>query len=132
MNHPKMVQWDNSLKRLFDEIDDYLEDTYGGLYPLHPNRPSRGKTSNKEHDGLFNVGAFFTPGFGSSLGRGYVVDVEISTLNNVLPQEQALIEDDVVRQIKARLPRFFPDRELHVQKDGRVYKIWGDLSLGNL
>ncbi len=132
MKHPKMVRWDNTLKAMFDEIDDYLEDTYGGMYPLHPNRPGRGKTSNKEHDGLFNLGAAFSPGFGSELGRGYIIDVEISTLQHVAEDVRDRIENDVVHQIEQRLPRFFPDRDLKVEKDGRIYKIYGDLSLGNI
>ncbi len=132
MKHPKMVRWDNTLKAMFDEIDDYLEDTYGKMYSLHPNRPARGKTSNKEHDGLFNIGAAFSPGFGSELGRGYVVDIEISTLEHIDPLERDKIEHDVIHQINIRLPRFFPDRSLKVEKDGRIYKIYGDLSLGNL
>ena len=38
MRHPKLQQWDETMKKMFDEIDDYLEEKYGHLYPLHPNR----------------------------------------------------------------------------------------------
>ena len=70
MYHPKMMEWDKKLKAIFDRIDDKLEDRYGELFPLHPTRAERGTTSNKESDGLFNVGASFTAGYGSKLGRG--------------------------------------------------------------
>ena len=132
MRHPKIDQWDRQLKILFDEIDDYLEQKYGALYPLHPNRASRGRTSNKESDGLFNIGADFSSGYGSRLGRGYVIDVDMVTLADVPESVREEIETEVVELVAERLPRFFPGRELSVSRDGRVYKIHGDLSLGTL
>ncbi len=83
MQSSQSIEWDRRLKRLFDEVDDYLEDKYGDLFPLHPNRMKRGNTSNKEMDGLFNIGASFSPGYGTELGRGYVVDLHLSTLTRV-------------------------------------------------
>ena len=80
MWHPKMAEFDDTMKMLFDEVDDYIEDLYGDKYALHPARPLRGETSNPESDGLFNIGAVFTPGYGSELGRGYLIDVSMSTL----------------------------------------------------
>ncbi|MFP4384198.1 MAG: hypothetical protein ACLFST_07205 [Spirochaetia bacterium] len=124
MSDRRIKKFDESLKKMFDEIDDYLEDSYGNLYPLHPARPDRGKTSNKEHDGLFNIGASFSAGFGSRLGRGYIVDVHMVTLHQVPDDIRRQIEDDVVRQISRKLPAFFPDRDLDVEKDGTVFKIY--------
>jgi hypothetical protein len=120
----RIKQFDESLKKMFDEIDDYLEDSYGELYPLHPARPRRGKTANKEHDGLFNIGASFSAGFGSRLGRGYIVDVGMVTLHQVPGNICRQIENDVVEQISKKLPAFFPDRNLGVEKDGTVFKIY--------
>ncbi|MBN1647421.1 MAG: hypothetical protein JW874_05255 [Spirochaetales bacterium] len=131
MRHPLLVEWENRMKKLFDEVDDFLEDKYGNAYSLHPNRASRGKTSNKEHDGLFNVGASFSAGFGSSYGRGYVIDVNMVTLENVPSEKESEIINDVVDQVKVRLPVFFPDRKLDIDKDGNVFKIHGDFQLGN-
>ena len=124
MSDRRIKEFDESLKKMFDEIDDYLEDSYGYLYPLHPARPDRGKTSNKEHDGLFNIGASFSAGFGSRLGRGYIVDVQMVTLHQVPDDICRQIEDDVVRQISRKLPAFFPARDLDVEKDGTVFKIY--------
>ena len=70
MWHPKTAEFDSRLKELFDEVDHYIEDRYGHTYSLHPMRPLRGETANPEADGLFNIGALFTPGYGSELGRG--------------------------------------------------------------
>jgi hypothetical protein len=73
MWHPKMTEFDERMKKLFDEVDACIENLYGGRYSLHPMRPERGETSNPEADGLFNIGAVFTPGYGSEHGRGYLI-----------------------------------------------------------
>lgn len=132
LKHPKLVAWEKSMKAMFDEIDDYLEDRYGNLYPLHPNRMPRGETSNKESDGLFNVGAAFSAGYGSELGRGYVIEVHMSTLSHVPDEIKTIIEKETAEMVREKLKVFFPDRDLEVEKDGHIYKIHGDLSLGSL
>lgn len=132
MLSPQSIVWDRQLKKLFDEVDDFLEDEYGGLYPLHPNRMKRGDTSNKEMDGLINIGASFSPGYGSNYGRGYVIDVHLSTLIRVNSEIKDSIEINAIRKIKTLLPTYFPNRVLEVKKDGSVYKICGDLSLDKL
>ena len=38
---------------LSDRIDDLLEERYGHRYSLHPARPKRHVTANREDDGLF-------------------------------------------------------------------------------
>lgn len=120
------------MKELFDEIDDYLEEEYGDRYPLHPNRPARGATANKAADGLFNIGAQFTSGYGTRYGRGYIVDFLISTLEEVASEERELFLEEIVHQIRKRLPIFFPNKELKVVRDGSLFKIIGDFSLGSI
>jgi hypothetical protein len=130
--HHSAVRFEKQLKRVFDRIDDHLEDRYGARYPLHPARARRGRTSNREDDGLFNVGAAFTAGFGSELGPGYVVEVRLATLADVPETVRKRIEKEVVVCLRKELPRAFPKRELKVKRDGPVYKIYGDLSLGSV
>jgi hypothetical protein len=130
MAHPRVSEFDARLKRIFDRVDDYLEEKYGRDYPLHPSRPHRGMTSNKAQDGLFNVGAAFTAGYGSDYGRGYAVDVEMVTLAHIPGEARRRIEADAVRKIEELLQKEFPDRELHVSKDRSTFKIHGDISLG--
>lgn len=130
MRHPKAIAWEDRLKRVFDAIDDRLEDRYGHLFPLHPARPARGRTANRESDGLFDVGAAFSAGFGSKIGRGYVVEIRMATLSHVPAPVREDIEREVVRLLKAGLANEFPGRKLRVSRDGNVYKIHGDLSLG--
>jgi hypothetical protein len=130
--NPVSEEIERKLKALFDQIDDYLERKYGHLYPLHPSRPRYGKTANREHDGLFNIGAAFTAGYGSEKGRGYVIDVDLVTLSHVPLKVQVQIEAEVFKEVQKLLPEFFPERELHVDRDGRIYKIYGDLSLGTV
>jgi len=132
VKHPKMKEWDNNMKSLFDEIDDFLEDQYGRDYPLHPNRMPRNATSNKEMDGLFNVGASYSSGFGTKKGKGYVVDIHMSTLSSVPDPVRHEIEQVVEQKIEELLPKYFPGRELDVEKDGNALKIFGDLSLGEM
>jgi hypothetical protein len=132
MRHPKLVEFEGRLKRLFDTVDDYLEDRYGGRFQLHPSRAGRGTTANKEHDGLFNVGATFSPGYGSTYGRGYLVDVEMVTLVHVPADIRETIEQEVARLVNEKLAEYFPERELAVVRDRNVYKIHGDLKLGTV
>ena len=130
MRHPRLLEFERTLQRLFDEIDDHLERVYGGLYELHPARPAHGRTASRAHDGLFNVGASFSAGYASALGRGYVVQVDLVTLERVPPDVRAAIEEEVAELARGMLPRYFPGRRLDVSLDGHTYKIHGDLSLG--
>jgi hypothetical protein len=130
MWHPKTVEFDDRLKKLFDEVDDYIEDLYGGRYALHPVRPGRGETANPEADGLFNIGANFTPGYGSELGRGYIIDIAMSTLEKVDEDVRSEIYEAVAEKVKELLPLHFPERELTVRRDKNHFKIQGDFTLG--
>lgn len=129
MNNPKILEWEHTLRKIFDIIDDQLEDNYGFLYPLHPARPQRGFTANKSSDGLFNIGAAFSAGFGSSFGRGWVVDVTMVTLSKVPVNVKLQIYRKVVEELKRLLHEFYPERNIKVKKDGNVFKIFGDLGL---
>ena len=130
MKRQTVDAWEAKLRAVFDEIDDALEEKYGRLFPLHPARPRRGTTSSREQDGLFNIGASFTAGYGSRRGRGYVIDVDMVTLSAVPADVRTLVLSDVVAMLRAKLPEAFPNRELDVEQDGTVFKITGDLSLG--
>lgn len=128
--HPKTNEFDAAMKAMFDRIDHALEDRYGGSWRLRRNRPERGRTANPEADGLFNVGVFFTPGFGSRLGRGYLVEIVLATEEPVPAARRAEIEEAVRDLLVELLPEYFPGRDLRVERDGSMYKIHGDLGLG--
>lgn len=132
MRHHKLIQWEKKLKSVLDAVDIVLEDRYGQQYDLHPARRKRGTTSNRSHDGLFDIRGDFTLGLGSSSGRGYIVDIDLKTLQNVPEDVIEQIEDDAIDELRKRLPDVFPDRELKVERDKNVIKITGDLSLGEL
>lgn len=127
----QQAELEKKMKAMFDEIDDLMEDRYHLSWHLHPNRLERGKSANKESDGLFNIGAAFSAGFGSEHGRGYVVDVSLSTLERVPFDVKKKIYQEVALLIEERLSRFFPERELQVVRDHTGYKIIGDFSLGS-
>ncbi len=130
MRHPKVLEWEKKLKAVFRQIDERLEAEYGDRYPLHPSRPKEGATANPAHDGLFNIGASFSGGFGSEHGAGYTVNVQMVTLEKVDKSVREEIEQRVATELAAELPRAFPDRHLKVSRDGHTFKIHGDLSLG--
>lgn len=129
----KLERWEHRLKRIFDEIDAELE-AEGACkkFKRHPNRPPAGATSNREDDGLFDLGAAFSVGIGSQHGPGYVVQARIATLDRVPRAAKEKFEAEVVRRLEEKLPAAFPGVALHVDRDGPVYKIHGDLSLGSL
>ncbi|OQX28920.1 MAG: hypothetical protein B0D92_06440 [Spirochaeta sp. LUC14_002_19_P3] len=131
MRHPRLVEWDRRLKAMFGSIDGWLEDKYGDEYSLHPNRAPRGSTANREMDGLFNVGADFTPGYGSSYGRGYIVRIRMVSLEHIPAKVKDRIERDVEVLVRQKLPLVFPNRNLSLKRDGPVLKIVGDFHLGN-
>ncbi|MDR2747910.1 MAG: hypothetical protein LBB77_10760 [Treponema sp.] len=130
--HPKLRAFTENLEELFHQVDEELEDQYGGRFPLHPNRPPRGETANPEMDGLFEVAPDFTPGLGSENGRGYLVSLRLATLEKVPPEDFEALMVRAAELVKERLPRFFPGRLLHVVRDGPRFKITGDLSLGEV
>ncbi len=130
MYHPKTIEFERRLKDLFDEVDRVIEDRYGNSYKLHPARPERGRTANPQADGLFNIGADFTPGFGSKLGRGYLIDVVMATLDDVDPDVRLKIYEEAAEEVRTLLPLRFPERRLEVVRDGNHFKILGDFGLG--
>ena len=132
MDHPKTVEWDARMKAMFDRIDTILEDRYHNHWKLRRNRPKRGETANPEADGLFNVGAIFTPGYGSRIGRGYLVDITLATDAQVPQEQREEIETLVLDLLRSYIPVYFPERQLEVSRDGSRYKIHGDLSLGTV
>ncbi|NCD34338.1 MAG: hypothetical protein EOL87_13110 [Spartobacteria bacterium] len=132
MAQTRVEKWEHQLKAVFDKIDVELEKEYGAKYPLHPSRPAAGATSNHEADGLFNVGASFSAGYGSQYGAGYIVDVRMSTLASVPDVIRKDIQLRVIDTLQRELPLAFPGKTLHVDWDNGVYKIHGDLSLGSL
>ena len=129
MRHAKAKQWEKRLKAVFDEIDTELENMYGDRFELHPARPGQGATSNPEMDGLFNVGASYSAGFGSRFGPGYVVDIRLSTLKKIPEALRDELRDRVQALLTEKLPLAFPGKELRVDRERKHLRIHGDLSL---
>ncbi|MCX7933755.1 MAG: hypothetical protein N3A66_00675 [Planctomycetota bacterium] len=130
MRHPRALEWEAKLKAIFDRIDAELEERYGRLYPLHPARAARGETADPEADGLFDVGAAFSAGFGSQFGAGYVIQIRLATLEEVPEHVRESIRQEVKQMLEAALPEVFPGRKLQVVAEGEIFKIVGDLGLG--
>ena len=129
MRHRKAKAWEKRLKFVFDEIDIELEHRYGDRFNLHPSRPEHGTTSSREMDGLFNIGASYSAGFGSRLGAGYVVDIRLSTLEQIPKTLKTELRDKVQAMLVEKLPSAFPGKILRVDKERSHLRIHGDLSL---
>jgi hypothetical protein len=132
VRHPKVKAWEARLKAVFDGIDHELEARYGERLARRPGRPAAGATANPEHGGLFNLGGVYTRGYGSTHGPGYVVEMRIAAVGPVSADLREAIEADAVALLRARLPEAFPGQALQVSRDGRVWKIHGDFSLGEV
>ncbi|MDD3715694.1 MAG: hypothetical protein PHX07_07645 [Candidatus Marinimicrobia bacterium] len=132
MQHHSLIKFEALLKKTLDEIDHILEERYGERYDLHPARRSHGSTSNRSHDGLFDIRGEFTLGLGSKKGRGYIVDIDLKTLEKVPSNIIEEIEEAAIAELRKRLPKVFPGRRLDVKRDGNMIKIIGDLSLGSI
>ncbi len=129
MKNPLLQKWEDKLQGIFDRIDEELEEKYGDQYPLRSNRPARGCGVTPDTDGLFELGVSFSLGIGSKIGPGYVFRVKLATMSRVPQEFVTKIEDEVCDMLNRELPKEFPDKELKVAKDGRVYKIYGNLDL---
>lgn len=129
-SHPKQIELESVMRRMCDELDDHLEDLFGDHYPRHPNRPARGKAASVAYDGLFSTGTQFTLGYGSELGRGYILSVELRTLSQVRQEDELAVEKAAAEKIEQLIPKYFPERAIRLEKDGKVYKLVGDFSLG--
>ncbi len=129
MRGRRVMNWEKTLKRVFDDIDRELEQEYGGRWPLHPSRPKRGSTSNPEADGLFNIGAAYSAGLGSPHGPGYTVEIRLSTLDRVPPDVRSEIRRTVLERLRTRLPDAFPGKSMQISDQNGVIRIHGDLSL---
>lgn len=132
MKHHSLLKWEKKLYKLLNEVDYYLEAKYGDQYRRHPARPAHGQTSSLNQDGLFSVTSNFSLGLGSERGKGYIIKIKIVTLQNVQPEIQQNIEQDAVEKIRQLLTDYFPDRELYLERDNSLIKLYGDLSLGSL
>ncbi len=130
MRHQKVIDWEKRLQAAFERVDERLEAKYGKLFPRHPARPVHGAASRREHDGLFNLGADFSAGFGSRHGPSYAVEIRIMTLADVPADVRRRIEREAIAMLREELPKNFPDNNLQVVRDGNIYRITGDLSLG--
>ena len=118
-----------ALDTVLADVDRMLEERWGDRWPLHPARPAAGVAANPRYDGLFRITAAFTAGFGSEKGPGYLLRTEAATLADVPAADRTALEDEAAALVRDGLARAFPGRELHVERDGGVYKIFGDLSL---
>jgi hypothetical protein len=127
MQHQRVEEWEEKLNALLKQIDHELEERFGSRLRPHPARPRRGSTANPQLDGLIRVTASFSAGFGTELGRGYVVRAETVSLDPLPAEMRDAIETLAVERIRRGLKEAFPNRDLAIRRDGATWKIVGDL-----
>lgn len=115
---------------LAQALDNALEDKFGAQFKLHPNRQKRGAGANPSFDGLFATTVAFTLGYGSEFGRGYIVNIDVRTLESVPLKTKEEINSFAKDFLSKNLKVFIPDREIKLVKDGKLLKLVGDFSLG--
>ena len=120
---------EETLFQALEAADAQMEERYGDAFPLHPARPPHKTSVNRQYDGLFEIGAGFSAGFGSKFGPGYALSLRIVTLQNVPADFREKFESEAVEVLQEELKRHFPDRELKIVRDVDSWKIVGDLSL---
>ncbi|QMU98908.1 hypothetical protein F0310_00460 [Borrelia sp. A-FGy1] len=126
MGIAKFEELENMLFNICLYVDNVLENEFGSTYTVHPNRPSRGKSANGISDGLFSVTTSFTPGYGSNFGRGYLIIIDIITLDIVNIEFRMKVINRGISVFKEKLREKFPGKKLFVVHDINVYKIIGD------
>ncbi len=129
---PRQELFESKLGALCSELDDYLEDTYEGVFGRHPNRPERGSGANPAFDGVFCTTAAFTLGYGSDYGRGYLINIDVRTLQTVSADQIEEIKNRAFVFTQSKLPVIFPERKLEIVRDCNLLKIIGDFSLGDV
>ncbi len=126
---PKVSAWEKTLGDVFDRVDAVMEARHGELYPRHPSRPPHGSPAAPPYDGLFNIGASYSRGIGSQHGPGYVMEVRVGTTRPVSADMLKKLEDEAAELVRTELQNAYPGRSLEVERDGKRYKIFGDLGL---
>lgn len=120
---------EEALFAALEDVDAAMESRYGDRFALHPARPANGTSVNRQYDGLFELGAGFSAGFGSKFGPGYSLALRIVTLDDVPADFRERFENEAVALLRESLARHLPDRRLDVVRDGGSWKIVGDLSI---
>ena len=112
-----------------ERVDAELERRYGTRYDLHPARLPHGAAARRQYDGLFELNANFSAGFGSEHGPGYAITLRVVTLEKVPPAERETFEREAVELLEQQLKSAFPERELALVRDVHGVKLVGDLTL---
>ena len=129
MRGARVEAMEERLHAALERVDAELERRHGDRYGLHPARQPHGTAARRQYDGLFEVTAGFSAGYGSTHGPGYAVNLRVVTLEHVPPEVREAFETEAVGLLEAELKAAFPARELEIVRDVHGLKIVGDLKL---
>ena len=129
MRGARVEAMEDRLHAALERVDAELERRHGDRYDLHPARRSHGTAAKRQYDGLFELTAGFSAGFGSDPGPGSAITLRVVTLEHVPPEARAAFEAEAVALLERQLEAVFPERELEIVRDVHGLKIIGDLKL---
>lgn len=125
----QLEKWEERLLQMMDEVDAIMEQKYCCKFKLKPNRLPHKTGITRDSDGLFDLGISFSAGLTSKYGPGYVFQVRIATSDQISAELQNQIEEEILSLVKTKLPKYFPGLDINVAKEGKTFRIYGDLSL---
>lgn len=126
---PRQEKLEESFVLFEKAIDNYLEDTFSDEITIHPMRMKRGKGANPIHDGVFSTTIIFSMGFGTKYGRGYIINISISTLDNVSSHLKERIEEATFDFASKHAEEYLPGRNVECVRDAGLIKLIGNFSL---
>ena len=129
MRGRRVEAMEERLHQALERVDAELERRHGDRYDLHPARAPHGAAARRQYDGLFEMTAGFSAGYGSEHGPGYALALRVVTLAHVPPAERDRFEQEAVDLLEQELDRTFPNRALNIVRDIHGLKIVGDLNL---
>ncbi|MCR5732214.1 MAG: hypothetical protein K6G51_04685 [Sphaerochaetaceae bacterium] len=126
---PRQEKLEESFVSFEKVIDNHLEDMFSEEINIHPSRMKRGVGANPIHDGIFSVTIIFSMGYGTKYGRGYIINLSISTLDNISYELKQRIEEETFDFVSRHVNEYIPNRNIECVRDAGLIKLIGNFTL---
>ena len=129
MSLTELEQWELTLRKALDSVDNELEKQFAETIIRNPNRPAPGTTASAKSDGLFSVTSAFSLGLTTGSGPGYTISIRVSSLLPLTSEEHECILCAAEKSLPEAISQAFPGKEFHLERMGDNFRLTGDLSL---